>query len=123
MDLKNGYKKVYETAEGVFATKNNTCDPSVDSELAEGMLNKILPSGAFVYEKNGKIYVVSNGGLPSFDENGESLDLDTELFDMVTIQEEEVTTTSDSLEDDEPEVPKNPENSEDPENLEDPAED
>ena len=87
MDLKNGYKKVYETAEGVFATKNNTCDASVDTQLAEGMLNKMLPSGAYVYEKNGKIYATSNGSLPSFDENGESLDYDTELLDKVAIQD------------------------------------
>lgn len=99
MDLKNGYKKVYETTKGMFATKNNTCDPSVDSKLANGMLNKTLRSGEYVYEKNGKIYTTLNG-VPSFDKNGESLDQDTELLDRVTIeQENEPSPTSVTPED------------------------
>ena len=102
MDLKNGYKKVYETTEGMFATKNNTCDPSVDSELVEGMINKMLPSGTFVYEKNGKIYMASNGSLPSFDENGESLDQDTKLLDIVTIEQENEPAPTPITPEDEP---------------------
>ena len=85
MELKNGYKKVYETADGMFATKNIVCDPKVDTELTEGMLNAEVGNGIFVYEHRGKIYF-SDTGIPKYNEEGDSLDPDSRLLDKVTIE-------------------------------------
>jgi hypothetical protein len=64
MDLKNGYKVVYEKiADGkrtFYATKNVKCDPTVDDVIVEATIGEYK----LIYEKDGKFYG-SISGIPA----------------------------------------------------------
>ena len=56
MKLQNGYKVIYEkAADGkrtFYATKNVTCDPTVDDKIIEAEIGKYK----LIYEKNGEFF-------------------------------------------------------------------
>jgi len=64
MDLKNGYKVIYEkAADGVrtfYASKNVKCDPTVDDKIVEAEIGKYR----LIYEKAGRFYG-SETGIPA----------------------------------------------------------
>ena len=64
MDLKNGYKVIYEKiSDGTrtfYATKNIKCDPTVDEKIIEAEIGKYK----LIYEKNGSFYG-STTGIPA----------------------------------------------------------
>ncbi len=64
MDLKNGYKVIYEKiADGTrtfYATKNIKCDPTVDDKITEAEIGKYK----LIYEKAGRFYG-SESGIPA----------------------------------------------------------
>lgn len=64
MNLQNGYKVIYEQiADGkrtFYATKNVTCDPSVDDKIVEAAIGEYK----LIYEKDGQFYG-SMTGIPT----------------------------------------------------------
>ena len=79
MDLKNGYKVIYEkvtkndevTTKTLYATKDAVCDPTTDEDVAVAE----FVDGAYklIYEKDGKIYG-SETGIPTADDKTICLD-------------------------------------------------
>lgn len=99
MDLKNGYKVIYEKAkEGkrtFFASKSNSYPNAEDTELVS--FTDADYAGRFLYEYKGKFYVTEAGKLPAYDENGVPTDsLLSDKFNEVFIKKdtEEVEETS-----------------------------
>ncbi len=82
MDLKNGYKVIYEKiADGTrtfYATKNVKCDPTVDDKIVEAEIGKYK----LIYEKGGRFYG-SESGIPA------DSDFCFEGFDKVFVETEE----------------------------------
>lgn len=95
MDLKNGYKVIYEkVADGVrtfYATKNVKCDPKVDDKIVEAEIGKYR----LIYERDGQFYG-SETGIPA---DG---DFCFEDFNKVFV---ETTTEPKAISEDEPAVP------------------
>lgn len=64
MELKNGYKVIYEKiADGTrtfYATKNVKCDPKVDNMIVKAEIGEYR----LIYEKNGQFYG-SESGIPT----------------------------------------------------------
>jgi hypothetical protein len=64
MELKNGYKVIYEVAADgkrtFYATKNIKCDPTVDDKIVEAAIGEYK----LVYEKDGNFYG-STTGIPA----------------------------------------------------------
>ena len=64
MELKNGYKVIYEKiADGTrafYASENVKCDPTVDDKIIEAEIGKYK----LVYEKAGRVYG-SESGIPT----------------------------------------------------------
>ncbi len=87
MELKNGYKVIYEKAANgertFYASKSGTF---TDAE----QIGEAVEIGKYklIYEKNGKIYC-SESGVPAFNENGEPVDVTVEGFDKVFVKTEE----------------------------------
>lgn len=79
MDLKNGYKVIYEkvtkndevTTKTLYATKDAVCDPTTDEDVAVAE----FVDGAYklIYEKDDKIYG-SETGIPTADDKTICLD-------------------------------------------------
>jgi hypothetical protein len=94
MDLKNGYKVIYEkTTSGTrtfYATKNNKCDPTVDDKIIEAEIGKYR----LIYEKDGRFYG-SETGIPA------EGDFCFEAFDRVFVED----TAEPAVANDEPTVP------------------
>lgn len=89
MNLRNGYKVIYEKAEGgkrtFFASKSNAYPAADDIELAS--FNDEDYRGKVIYEYKGKFYV-STGAVPAYNENGEPTDTVIEGFDKVFVETE-----------------------------------
>jgi hypothetical protein len=81
MELKNGYKVIYEKiADGTrifYATKNTKCDPTVDDKIVEAKIGEYK----LIYEKAGQFYG-STTGIPA------EGDYCFEGFDRVFVKEE-----------------------------------
>ena len=107
MTLQNGYRVIYEKiADGkrtFYATKNVTCDPSVDDKLVEATIGEYR----LIYEKDGQFFG-SKTGIPA------EGDYCFEGFDKVF-----KVATPDEVPANEPEVPADPETPDvDPEDAE-----
>lgn len=91
MDFQNGYKVVYEKAEGgkrtFYAAKSAIYPSDADVELAS--FNDADYKGKVIYEYKGNFYV-STGSIPAYDENGVPTDARIEGFDEVLKAKEEV---------------------------------
>lgn len=102
MDLKNGYKVIYEKAsEGkrtFYASKTNVCDPTVDTEIAS--FEDAEYRGRMIFEYDGKFYI-SAGKVPTYDEDGKPTTDNTvlEAFDAVFCEKETTTEPDDSSND------------------------
>lgn len=87
MNLKNGYKVIYEkVADGertFYASKSGVF---ADAE----QIGEAIEIGKYklIYEKNGKIYCSENS-VPAFDENGEPTDTTLEGFDKIFVETED----------------------------------
>ena len=61
MILQNGYKVIYEKiaddTRTFYATKNVTCDPTVDTKLVEAKIGEYK----LIYEKDGRFYGSATG--------------------------------------------------------------
>lgn len=87
MNLQNGYKVIYEKADGserVFYASKSTGYPAAD-DVKLASFNNADFIGKVVYEHNGKLYV-STGTVPAYDENGEPTDTVIEGFEEVFIE-------------------------------------
>lgn len=84
MELKNGYKVIYEkAADGkrtFYASKSNAYPAAEDVVLAS--FNDADYKGKVIYEYKGDFYV-STGNIPAYDENGVPTDKKIEGFDQV----------------------------------------
>ena len=117
MELKNGYKVIYEKiADGTrtfYATKNVKCDPTVDDKIIEAEIGKYK----LIYEKAGRFYG-SETGIPAdgdfcfegFDKVFVEADNTTSVEEPANSTEEPTTPAVEP--DNEPEVPANPEDEE-----------
>lgn len=97
MDLKNGYKVIYERTEDsktpaggkrtFYASKlvNGGIDPETDTVLAS--LNDADVTGHTLYEYKGKFYI-SEGALPAYDNDGVPTDKEIEIenYDEVFVE-------------------------------------
>jgi hypothetical protein len=97
MDLKNGYKVIYERTEDsktpaggkrtFYASKlvNGGIDPETDTVLAS--LNDADVTGQTLYEYKGKFYI-SEGALPAYDNDGVPTDKEIEIenYDEVFVE-------------------------------------
>ena len=122
MNLKNGYKVVYEKAsEGkrtFYASKSGVCDPTVDTQLGETFTDADF-AGKVIYEYKGSFYV-STGATPAYDENGVPTDERLSAFDEVFVATETAEeTVEEGTEVTDPEAPTN---TEDPEGTQEPKE-
>lgn len=96
MDLKNGYKVIYEnvtkndevTTKTLYATKDAICDPTTNEDVAVAE----FVDGAYklIYEKDGKIYG-SETGIPAADDKTVCLD----GFNKVFVEETETESGDD----------------------------
>jgi len=94
MDLKNGYKVIYEIAadgKRTFYAATSEVYPTrdaegkiIDTELAS--FNDADFVGKTIYEYAGKFYV-SKGAIPEYDENGMPKDTIIEGFDKVFVED------------------------------------
>lgn len=95
MELKNGYKVIYEqTADGkrtFYATKTATCDPTVDDMIVEATIGEYK----LVYEKNGRVYGSKTGVPAEGDKYFTEFDKVFEADVEETEEEEPVETTED----------------------------
>ena len=84
MNLKNGYKVIYEQAAGgkrdFYASKSVTY-PNED-DLVIASFNDEAFRGKLIYERDGKIFV-SDKSMPTYDENGNPADTVIEGFDKI----------------------------------------
>jgi hypothetical protein len=84
MELKNGYKVIYEKAvdgkRTFYASKSNAYPTADDVVLAS--FNDADYKGKVIYEYKGDFYV-STGSIPAYDENGVPTDKKIEGFDQV----------------------------------------
>ena len=104
MELKNGYKVIYEkAADGKRTFYGSKLGTFTDAE----QIGEAIEIGKYklIYEKNGKIYC-SESNVPNFNENGEPADTIIEGFDKVFVETED--PTSDSLLGGEVLVPQDP---------------
>ena len=86
MNLQNGYKVIYEEAEGgkrTFYTSKSTAYPNEDDVVIASFNDEDYRSKV-IYEHKGKFYV-STGAVPAYGENGEPADTAIEDFDKVFI--------------------------------------
>lgn len=97
MNLKNGYKVVYEkAADGKRVFYASKTGLFADAE----QLGEEFEIGKYklIYEKDGKFYG-SETGIPAYDENGIPTDKHFDAFDKVFVEaegeQEEVTNTQD----------------------------
>ena len=84
MNLQNGYKVIYEKAEGgkrTFYASKSAIYPNVDDTVL-ATFNDEDYRGKVIYEYNGRFYV-SEGAIPAYDENGVPTDKVIEGFDQV----------------------------------------
>lgn len=90
MNLQNGYKVIYEkTADGkrtFYATKNVTCDPTVDDKIIEATIGEYK----LIYEKAGQFYG-STTGIPA---DGDHCFVEFDKVFKETVAEEVPTTTT-----------------------------
>lgn len=84
MELKNGYKVIYEVAADgkrtFYASKSNVYPTAEDVEIAS--FNDADYIGKVIYEYKGDFYV-STGSVPAYDEKGVPTDSKIEGFDQV----------------------------------------
>lgn len=103
MNLKNGYKLIYEkAADGkrtFYASKSNY-PTSEDVKLAS--FADADYRGKVIYEHNGKFYI-SAGRIPAYDENGNPVD--TVIESLVNVFEETGDADDEADEESEPEAP------------------
>ena len=88
MELKNGYKVIYEkAADGkrtFYASKSNAYPAAEDVVLAS--FNDADYKGKVIYEYKGDFYV-STGSVPAYDEDGVPTDTKIEGFDKVFVED------------------------------------
>ena len=87
MELKNGYKVIYDkAANGKRAFYASKSGAFTDAE----QIGEAIEIGKYklIYEKNGKIYC-SESSVPNFNENGEPVDIAVEGFDKVFVETED----------------------------------
>ncbi len=91
MELKNGYKVIYEVAADgkrtFYASKSNVYPAAGDVELASFTDADYV--GKVIYEYKGDFYV-STGSVPAYDEAGVPTDTKIAGFDKVFVEAEEV---------------------------------
>ena len=114
MNLQNGYKVIYEKiTDGkrtFYATKNNTCDPAVDTKLVEAAIGEYK----LIYERAGRFYG-SKTGIPTdtdfcfegFDEVFKETVVDSTEDPTDTVVKENVTVTPDEPADEPVDEPTN----------------
>jgi hypothetical protein len=93
MELKNGYKVIYEVAADgkrtFYASKSNVYPTAEDVEIAS--FNDADYVGKVIYEYKGDFYV-SNGSVPAYDKDGVPTDTKIEGFDQVFKKADAVQT-------------------------------
>ena len=106
MELRNGYKVIYEKAKNgqrtFYASKTNTCNPASDDEIASFVDNNF--AGKVIYEHAGKFYV-SAETLPAYNEEGMPTDACiSDAFDQVFVESSKIEEEPKVLKVEEPEV-------------------
>ena len=123
MDLKNGYKKLYEVAANgtreFYASTTGICDPDVDLPL--GVYVDSDYAGKTIFEFEGHI-LESAGRYPTYDEDGTPNDyVPFAEFDKVFKEADPgATPAATSIEDEDLEIPEVPAEEPEDENTEEP---